>query len=44
LKPEQYKTIDEYVKMFPADIQKILQQLRQTIHEAAPDAEEVISY
>jgi uncharacterized protein YdhG (YjbR/CyaY superfamily) len=44
LKPELYKTIDEYVKMSPADIQKILQQLRQTIHEAAPDAEEVISY
>ena len=36
--------IDEYIAGFPAEVQKILQQIRKTIHKAAPDAEEVISY
>jgi len=38
------KTIDEYIAGFPADIQKILQKIRMTIHKAAPDAQEKISY
>ena len=38
------KTIDEYIAGFPKDIQAILQRVRQTIREAAPDAEEKISY
>jgi uncharacterized protein YdhG (YjbR/CyaY superfamily) len=38
------KTIDEYILLFPADIQKKLQQLRRAIHAAAPDAVEKISY
>ncbi len=38
------KTIDEYIAGFPGDVQAILQQIRQTIREAAPDAEEKISY
>ncbi|MDX1417327.1 MAG: DUF1801 domain-containing protein [Candidatus Promineifilaceae bacterium] len=37
-------TIDEYIARFPEDIQAILQQIRQTIRQAAPDAEERISY
>jgi uncharacterized protein YdhG (YjbR/CyaY superfamily) len=37
-------TIDEYIKTFPKDIQKILQEVRRTIKEAAPDADEAISY
>ena len=37
-------TIDAYIASFPADIQPILQQVRATIKEAAPMAEEVISY
>jgi uncharacterized protein YdhG (YjbR/CyaY superfamily) len=40
----QYKTIDEYIKTFPADIQSILEKMRQTIREAAPEATETISY
>jgi uncharacterized protein YdhG (YjbR/CyaY superfamily) len=39
-----YKTIDEYIQTFPEDIQSILQKMRETIHQAAPEAEEVISY
>jgi uncharacterized protein YdhG (YjbR/CyaY superfamily) len=40
----QYKTIDEYIKTFPADIQNILEKMRQTIREIAPEATETISY
>lgn len=40
----KFVTMDEYIKTFPKDIQKILEQVRQTIKEAAPDAEEAISY
>jgi uncharacterized protein YdhG (YjbR/CyaY superfamily) len=36
--------IDEYITEFPAEVQKILQQVRTTIKEAAPAAEETISY
>ena len=38
------KTIDEYIAGFPKDVQEILEKIRQTIHEAAPEAEEAISY
>ncbi|MCW4024743.1 MAG: DUF1801 domain-containing protein [Candidatus Bathyarchaeota archaeon] len=37
-------TIDEYIASFPENIQDKLQQLRQAINEAAPDAQETISY
>ena len=29
---------------FPSDVQEVLQKIRKTIHEAAPDATEKISY
>jgi uncharacterized protein YdhG (YjbR/CyaY superfamily) len=38
------KTIDDYIAGFPGDVQAILQQIRQTIRQAAPDAQEKISY
>jgi len=38
------QTIDEYIAAFPDDVQQILQQIRQTIRAAAPDAQETISY
>ena len=38
------QTIDEYIAGFPADIQEILQKIRMTIREAAPEAQEKISY
>jgi uncharacterized protein YdhG (YjbR/CyaY superfamily) len=41
---KQFKTIDEYIKAFPPDIQDILEKMRQTIHSAAPEAVEAISY
>ena len=41
---KKFKNIDEYHEIFPEDIQLMLQQLRQTIKQAAPQAIEVISY
>ncbi len=38
------QTIDEYIAGFPPDIQEILEKVRATIREAAPDAEETINY
>jgi len=43
-KTKQFETIDDYIQSFPLDIQKILQKIRKTIHKAAPDAVEGISY
>ncbi|MCJ8210044.1 DUF1801 domain-containing protein [Mucilaginibacter sp. RS28] len=39
-----YTTIDEYIDQYPEEIQKLLQQVRATIKQAAPEAEEAISY
>jgi uncharacterized protein YdhG (YjbR/CyaY superfamily) len=38
------KNIDEYIAAFPDDVQEILEKIRMTIREAAPDAQETISY
>ncbi|MGE5532798.1 MAG: iron chaperone [Bacillota bacterium] len=39
-----FKTTDEYISSFPQNVQAVLQQVRQAIKEAAPQAQEVISY
>jgi len=45
MKPtSQSESIDDYIAGFPAEIQVLLQQMRRTIHEAAPEATEAISY
>jgi len=36
--------IDAYISGFPEAIRKLLQEIRDTIKKAAPEAEEVISY
>jgi len=38
------KNIDEYIAGFPKDVQEILQKIRTTIRNAAPEAAEKISY
>jgi uncharacterized protein YdhG (YjbR/CyaY superfamily) len=40
----KFATIDEYIASFPDDVQAILQQVRQAIHRALPDAAESIRY
>lgn len=46
MKPDQASptTIDEYIAGFPPEIQQLLQEIQMTIRQAAPDAEETISY
>ena len=39
-----FKSVDDYIKTFPVDVQKILKSVRKTIKEGVPDAEETISY
>ena len=43
-KPHTPKDIDSYISKFPADVQVILKKVRETIHHAAPEAKETISY
>lgn len=38
------KNIDEYIAAFPTDIQAVLQEIRKIIRQAAPEAQECISY
>ncbi|MEQ8687170.1 MAG: DUF1801 domain-containing protein [Imperialibacter sp.] len=40
----KFKSVDEYIGTFPEEVQSILTTLRQTIKQAAPQAEELISY
>jgi uncharacterized protein YdhG (YjbR/CyaY superfamily) len=44
LEKKKFETINDYINTFPEDVQLILQDLRQTIREAAPQAEETINY
>jgi uncharacterized protein YdhG (YjbR/CyaY superfamily) len=39
-----FKTIDDYIALFPPEVKELLEQVRATIHKAAPEAEETISY
>ncbi|TQE68321.1 iron chaperone [Leptospira noguchii] len=39
-----FKNINEYINLFPEDVQYKLRKLRSTIRKAAPNAEEKISY
>ena len=41
---KQIKTIDQYIQTFPKDLQTILNKLRKTIREIAPNATETINY
>lgn len=36
--------VDEYISMFPNEVQKKLNEIRETIRKAAPEAEETINY
>jgi len=40
----KFNTIDEYISLFPKNIQEILEKIRHTIKKSAPQAEETISY
>jgi uncharacterized protein YdhG (YjbR/CyaY superfamily) len=38
------ETVDAYLAELPDDARRVLEEVRETIRRAAPDAEEVISY
>lgn len=44
LSHSKFKDVDEYISSCPAEVQPVLQQLRNTIKNAAPKAIEKISY
>lgn len=41
---QKFKDIDDYISSFPAETQKLLEQVRTEIRKAAPDAKETINY
>jgi uncharacterized protein YdhG (YjbR/CyaY superfamily) len=41
---KRFDTMDGYIATFPKAIQELLERMRQTIREAAPEAVESISY
>ena len=41
---EQFKTIDEYIRTFPEEVQIELEKMRKTIQDSAPEADEAIRY
>lgn len=46
MKPQKQiiSSIDDYIKEFPKDVQKKLEEVRSTIQKAAPRAQETIKY
>lgn len=41
---KEFKEIDNYISEFPEEIQVILEKIRQTIQQTAPEAKEAIKY
>jgi uncharacterized protein YdhG (YjbR/CyaY superfamily) len=39
-----FSTVNGYIRSFPSEVRKKLEQLQETIKETAPGAEETISY
>ena len=39
-----FTTMDDYIATFPGEIQAALETVRQSIHQAAPEATETMSY
>jgi uncharacterized protein YdhG (YjbR/CyaY superfamily) len=44
MEKKSHQDIDEYIAGFPSDVQVKLEKLRATIRQAAPEAQEKISY
>ncbi|CAN5193734.1 DUF1801 domain-containing protein [soil metagenome] len=42
--PEKFKSVDEYMGSLPEETRPVAEEIRQTIKQALPDADEVISY
>ena len=44
MEAKNIKTVDEYIKAQPKDVQAKLEKMRQTVRKAAPGATETIAY
>jgi uncharacterized protein YdhG (YjbR/CyaY superfamily) len=42
--PMSFRSIDEYIASFPGEVQEVLEKVREIIKQAAPGADETISY
>ena len=42
--PEKFTTVADYLASFPPEVHEILDEVREAVRQAAPEAEEVISY
>lgn len=40
----KFGSVDEYLASFPADVRRVLEEIRETIRAAAPEATETIAY
>lgn len=40
----KFKTVDDYLSVLPKEVKALLENLRRAIKQAAPEAEELISY
>jgi uncharacterized protein YdhG (YjbR/CyaY superfamily) len=40
----EYASVDDYIKTFPGEVQKLMHQVRAVIRETAPGAAESIAY
>jgi len=40
----KFETVDQYIASFPKDVQQVLEKIRSTIKQAAPETEEIIHY
>jgi len=40
----RFNSADELIAAFPENVQDVLQKIRQAVKEAAPEAEEAVSY
>ena len=43
-KKNKIETIEDYIKGYPQNVQKLLQEIRRAVRKTAPNAEEAISY
>lgn len=41
---QSLQSIDQYISCFPEEVQEKLRLIRETVRNAAPEAEEIISY
>lgn len=44
MRDQQFASVDDYIGSFPAEVRTVLEQVRETVRAAVPEATETISY